>query len=350
MPTAADDRRANVAAGRKREASRADCARQGRKRQPVAPRPTSCSARPRAGPQAAAGTMRESVREAIEDAISPLLRRHRGNPPVCFQHSRELEDTAANSSAARSICPRKPAKAPRQCAVRSQTRSRRCRNSRRSSASRATAPKSANRATPCHARQPRSRPRTGATTRAPARPGTRTAHRSPGPARSVARQPRARRCCACQEPGLGQRPAARCIPREENTPAPAPVASKTPERNPRHVVESLNSLSVDIARAIDHDASVDLWRRYQRGERDVFTRRLYTLKGQQTFDEIKRQVRPRTGRSATSRFQSIATSDRLRTAAQRCRTRTTATTSDDADLPDFATPARSTPCWPTPVQ
>jgi archaellum component FlaC len=79
----------------------------------------------------------------------------------------------------------------------------------------------------------------------------------------------------------------RAASREEATPAPAPVAQKKPERNPRHVVESLNSLSVDIARAIDHDASVDLWRRYQRGERDVFTRRLYTLKGQQTFDEIK---------------------------------------------------------------
>ena len=68
-----------------------------------------------------------------------------------------------------------------------------------------------------------------------------------------------------------------------------PAARQTDTRNPRHMVESLNSLSVDIARAIDHDASVDLWRRYQRGERDVFTRRLYTLKGQQTFDEIKRK-------------------------------------------------------------
>jgi hypothetical protein len=73
-----------------------------------------------------------------------------------------------------------------------------------------------------------------------------------------------------------------------------PVAESQPARqgdtrNPRHMVESLNSLSVDIARAIDHDASVDLWRRYQRGERDIFTRRLYTLKGQQTFDEIKRK-------------------------------------------------------------
>ena len=58
-------------------------------------------------------------------------------------------------------------------------------------------------------------------------------------------------------------------------------------RNPRQMVESLNSLSVDIARAIDHDASVDLWRRYQSGERDIFTRRLYTLNGQKTFEEIR---------------------------------------------------------------
>ncbi|MBN9056734.1 MAG: kinesin, partial [Rhizobiales bacterium] len=76
-------------------------------------------------------------------------------------------------------------------------------------------------------------------------------------------------------------------------------------RNPRHVVESLNSLSVDIARAIDHDASVDLWRRYQRGERDVFTRRLYTLKGQQTFDEIKRKYeREPEFRTAVDRYIS----------------------------------------------
>ena len=71
------------------------------------------------------------------------------------------------------------------------------------------------------------------------------------------------------------------------------------------MVESLNSLSVDIARAIDHDASVDLWRRYQRGERDVFTRRLYTLKGQQTFDEIKRKYeREPEFRTAVDRYIS----------------------------------------------
>ena len=67
---------------------------------------------------------------------------------------------------------------------------------------------------------------------------------------------------------------------------PRPAAN---QRSPLHVVESLNSLSVDIARAIDHEASVELWHRYRRGERDIFTRRLYTLKGQQTFDEIRRK-------------------------------------------------------------
>ncbi|RUX05618.1 kinesin, partial [Mesorhizobium sp. M8A.F.Ca.ET.059.01.1.1] len=78
------------------------------------------------------------------------------------------------------------------------------------------------------------------------------------------------------------RPAAPQAPAEAPRPAPA-------QRSPLHVVESLNSLSVDIARAIDHDASIELWNRYRRGERDVFTRRLYTLKGQQTFDEIRRK-------------------------------------------------------------
>ncbi|TIT76233.1 MAG: hypothetical protein E5W57_19740, partial [Mesorhizobium sp.] len=71
-------------------------------------------------------------------------------------------------------------------------------------------------------------------------------------------------------------------------PAEAPRAAPA-QRTPLHVMESLNSLSVDIARAIDHDASIELWNRYRRGERDVFTRRLYTLKGQQTFDEIRRK-------------------------------------------------------------
>ena len=63
------------------------------------------------------------------------------------------------------------------------------------------------------------------------------------------------------------------------------------ERPARHTLESLDSLSVDIARMIDHDAAAELWDRYKRGERNVFTKRLYTMQGQKTFDEIRKKYR-----------------------------------------------------------
>ncbi|MEZ5790914.1 MAG: hypothetical protein R3D34_09035 [Nitratireductor sp.] len=54
----------------------------------------------------------------------------------------------------------------------------------------------------------------------------------------------------------------------------------------------------------------DCWDRYQRGERNVFTRRLYTLQGQQTFDEIRtKYAREREFRSAVDRY--IADFERL---------------------------------------
>jgi hypothetical protein len=65
---------------------------------------------------------------------------------------------------------------------------------------------------------------------------------------------------------------------EDAAPA-APTAAATP----------LNALSADIARAIDHDAAQELWERHRRGERNLFTRRLYTMQGQQTFDEIRKK-------------------------------------------------------------
>jgi hypothetical protein len=54
---------------------------------------------------------------------------------------------------------------------------------------------------------------------------------------------------------------------------------------------SLDSISVDIARMIDHDAAADAWDRYRGGERNAFSRRLYTAQGQQTFEEIHRKYR-----------------------------------------------------------
>ena len=75
-------------------------------------------------------------------------------------------------------------------------------------------------------------------------------------------------------------------------PPPAPTAEANGNAAATAKVEAdqpLSALSVDIARAIDHDASVELWERHRRGEQNLFTRRLYTLQGQQTFDEIRKK-------------------------------------------------------------
>jgi len=71
---------------------------------------------------------------------------------------------------------------------------------------------------------------------------------------------------------------------------PRQVAVKD-DHNVRHTIESLDSLSVDIARMIDHEAAAELWDRYNRGERNVFTRRLYTMQGQKAFDEVRRRYK-----------------------------------------------------------
>jgi ABC-type transporter Mla subunit MlaD len=70
-----------------------------------------------------------------------------------------------------------------------------------------------------------------------------------------------------------------------------PSEAAPDNRQARHAMESLDSLSVDIARMIDHDAAAEFWERYKRGERNVFTRRLYTLQGQKTFEEIRKRYR-----------------------------------------------------------
>ena len=68
-------------------------------------------------------------------------------------------------------------------------------------------------------------------------------------------------------------------------------AEDSRQHAPEQSIESLDALSLDIARMIDHDAAVELWDRHQRGERNIFTRRLYTAQGQKTFDEIRRRYR-----------------------------------------------------------
>jgi hypothetical protein len=64
-----------------------------------------------------------------------------------------------------------------------------------------------------------------------------------------------------------------------------------PQANAASVTSSLDTLSADIARMIEHDAAADAWDRYRRGDHNVFTRRLYTPQGQQAFEEIRRRYR-----------------------------------------------------------
>ena len=69
-------------------------------------------------------------------------------------------------------------------------------------------------------------------------------------------------------------------------PEPAPQAN-----TPAVMASSLDTLSVDIAKMVEHDAVAEVWDRYRRGERNAFSRRLYTLQGQQAFEEIRRRYR-----------------------------------------------------------
>jgi hypothetical protein len=73
--------------------------------------------------------------------------------------------------------------------------------------------------------------------------------------------------------------------------ARGPRQAPAVDRPTRHTIESLDSLSLDIARMIDHDAAAELWDRYNRGERNVFTRKLYTMQGQKAFEEVRRRYR-----------------------------------------------------------
>lgn len=73
--------------------------------------------------------------------------------------------------------------------------------------------------------------------------------------------------------------------------APRPTQNRRGQQNELHSVESLNALSLDLAKALDHEAPDQLWTRYRNGERNVFTRRLYTMRGQKLFDEVGHKYR-----------------------------------------------------------
>ncbi|HUZ66602.1 MAG TPA: hypothetical protein VMU56_02955, partial [Beijerinckiaceae bacterium] len=80
---------------------------------------------------------------------------------------------------------------------------------------------------------------------------------------------------------------------ESESPAPPSEPAKpAPQPHDQRVARgsrSLDALSRDIAGMLDEQAAVEVWDRYYQGERHAFSRKLYTLQGQETFDEIRRR-------------------------------------------------------------
>jgi hypothetical protein len=94
---------------------------------------------------------------------------------------------------------------------------------------------------------------------------------------------------------------------------PAAAKERVPPANDRNLqlgVDSVDSLSVDIARMIDHEVAADLWERRNRGERHVSWRRLYTPQGRKAFEEMRKRYKSdREFREAADRY--IGEFDRL---------------------------------------
>jgi hypothetical protein len=134
-------------------------------------------------------------------------------------------------------------------------------------------------ARPVVAEQPRPTAQPVAPARQPAAPAPARAEAKPAPAAEDA-EPR----------GWVSDLLRRASRDEDHNTAPVERREEAPAaRNGSNSSGSLGNLSTDIARAIDPRAAADLWERHHRGEKNVFTRRLYTLAGQQTFDEIRRK-------------------------------------------------------------
>ncbi|WP_297104337.1 hypothetical protein, partial [uncultured Devosia sp.] len=118
-------------------------------------------------------------------------------------------------------------------------------------------------------------------------------------------------------------------------PAPAPTPAPTPAPAPRQAAEAegggwlrdvlrnasakqaggaapqaLSGLTEEIARSIDDAALSEAWARYQAGESNVFTRRIYTLTGQGTYDEVRKRIQrepdfARTAQAYMSEFEQL---------------------------------------------
>ena len=130
-------------------------------------------------------------------------------------------------------------------------------------------------------------------------PEAKRSFQSAAPRPEPARQPPARPEVAIRKEPASPPPAAPTPPLQAR-PAPPPQSgwlSDLLDRATRDDGEAeagnapLDGLSLEIARMVNREAVTDLWRRYQLGEKGpgLFSPRLYTAQGRQTFGEISRR-------------------------------------------------------------
>ncbi|WP_420559194.1 hypothetical protein [Tepidicaulis sp.] len=80
--------------------------------------------------------------------------------------------------------------------------------------------------------------------------------------------------------------AARKSETKESESARGPQKGGDLSRASLHIIETLQSLAIDLDRALEQSPPPELWRRYHGGERNIFTRRLYNLQGRNLHDKI----------------------------------------------------------------
>uniref|UniRef100_UPI002FC91720 hypothetical protein n=1 Tax=Devosia sp. TaxID=1871048 RepID=UPI002FC91720 len=88
------------------------------------------------------------------------------------------------------------------------------------------------------------------------------------------------------------------------------ATAKQQGSQPQPQQSGLSGLTEEIARAIDDNALADAWARYQAGESNVFSRRIYTLAGQGTYDEVRKKLQrepdfARTAQAYMSEFEQL---------------------------------------------
>jgi len=86
------------------------------------------------------------------------------------------------------------------------------------------------------------------------------------------------------------------------------ASAKQQSSQPQQV--GLSGLTEEIARSIDDGALAEAWARYQAGESNVFSRRIYTLAGQGTYDDVRKKFQrepefARTAQAYMSEFEQL---------------------------------------------